>query len=71
MQPADDTEIHDAASTFDARLEDVRAAPADEGIVELIVKGENGSTDRRYVLSASNGRVEISESASEAPDAGA
>ena len=38
VQPANDTKIQDVASTFDARLEDVRAAPADEGIVELIVR---------------------------------
>ncbi len=38
VQPADDTKRQDVASTFEARLEDVRAAPADEGIVELIVR---------------------------------
>ena len=38
VQPADDIQMQDAASTFDARLGDVRAAPADEGIVELIVR---------------------------------
>src|SRR6185436_17686549 len=37
VQPTDDPEMQDEASTFDARLEDVRAAPSDEGIVELIV----------------------------------
>jgi hypothetical protein len=38
VQPADDHEMQDVASTFDARVQDVRAAPADEGIVELIVR---------------------------------
>ena len=38
VQPADETKRQDMASTFEARLEDVRAAPADEGIVELIVR---------------------------------
>ena len=38
VQPADDTKAQDVASTFDARLGDVQAAPADEGIVELIVR---------------------------------
>ena len=37
VQPTDDPEMQDEASTFDAGLEDVRAAPSDEGIVELIV----------------------------------
>ena len=38
VQPADDTKMPDVASTYEARLDDVRAAPADEGIVELIVR---------------------------------
>jgi hypothetical protein len=38
VQPADDTKAQDVASAFDARLRDVQAAPADEGIVELIVR---------------------------------
>ena len=38
VHPTDDTEMQHVASTFDPRLEDVRAAPADEGIVELIVR---------------------------------
>jgi hypothetical protein len=38
VQPTEDTEMQNVASTFDPRLDEVRAAPADEGIVELIVR---------------------------------
>ena len=37
-QPADATDTLDVASPFDAHLADVRAAPADDGSVELIVR---------------------------------
>ena len=37
VQPADDAKVQDVASTYEAHLDDVRAAPADEGVVELIV----------------------------------